>query len=568
MFKQWLTLADRAIEAGPAGLDNSLYRALAARFHAGPILPGIDLKAMLKIAQFAVNMRVIPEARTAGRNGIPQHILDRKNQPFQLLARNFLRLPLWIDPGTEQGFGDIDITKPGHQFLVKQRSFHIGLSPLQPFLQMVQMKFIAERFRSDAREQRVRPKLILFRECHQTESSGIVENNPGAFVGYKNNMIMLAERAPVLSTAQHHPARHTEMNNQDRPAFRLNQQVFCAATHPDDSLAFQPGGKVRRQGPAQIGPSCRNLDKPSSLKHGDKTLTHRFDFGKFRHKSPICAGAAQTAGLWSHRIKRDHRMTGKTPQAAKTAARTEETHFGFQTVAAGDKSGLVRSVFDSVANRYDLMNDVMSGGLHRLWKTSLIDQLRPFPEMAHLDVAGGTGDIAFRTLAALKGKKADITVCDINREMLQVGKKRAAKKGCADKIDWLCADAESLPLPSRSVDAYTIAFGIRNVTHIDRVLSEAFRVLKPGGRFLCLEFSHLAIPGFDRLYEAYSFRLIPALGQWITKDRESYQYLVESIRRFPDQAHFTAMIREAGFERVTCRNLSGGIVALHAGWRI
>lgn len=242
----------------------------------------------------------------------------------------------------------------------------------------------------------------------------------------------------------------------------------------------------------------------------------------------------------------------------------QNVDFGFRRVMASEKPRLVRAVFDSVADRYDLMNDLMSGGIHRLWKAAMIDWLRPRPGMHLLDVGGGTGDIAFRFRDAGGG---EVTITDINHEMLKVGRKRAEAEQRNAGLTWLCADAERLPVADASVDAYTIAFCIRNVTHIDRVLSEARRVLKPGGRFLCLEFSRVVLPVMDRLYDSYSFRVLPAIGQVITGNAEAYRYLAESIRRFPPQDRFARMIGEAGLDLVRYRNLSGGIAALHSAWR-
>jgi len=248
----------------------------------------------------------------------------------------------------------------------------------------------------------------------------------------------------------------------------------------------------------------------------------------------------------------------------------DDTSFGFRTVAADDKARLVRDVFDSVAARYDLMNDLMSGGIHRLWKSAMIDWLMPRPGLRMIDVAGGTGDIAFRIRERLEaaGGAGDILVCDINERMLRVGRNRAVDRGYLDGLEWICADAESLPLPDASVEAYTIAFGIRNVTHVDRALREAFRVLKPGGRFLCLEFSRVEQPWLERVYDAYSFQIVPRIGEAVVGDADSYRYLVESIRRFPNQSRFAEMMTEAGFGQVKWRNLSGGIAAIHSAWRI
>ena len=253
-----------------------------------------------------------------------------------------------------------------------------------------------------------------------------------------------------------------------------------------------------------------------------------------------------------------------------------KTHFGFREVAEEDKAPLVRRVFDSVAPRYDLMNDLMSAGIHRLWKSALIAEIAPRPGELLLDVAGGTGDIATRYLDAARRKRAGATavadtraiICDINGEMLSVGRDRAIDSGHLDGLAWVAGDAEHLPVGSHSVDVYTIAFGLRNVTHIDAALTEARRVLKPGGRFFCLEFSRVVLPMLDKLYDLYSFSILPQLGHWVAGDREAYQYLVESIRRFPPQDELARRLGDAGLARVRVRNLSGGVAAIHAAWRL
>ncbi len=243
------------------------------------------------------------------------------------------------------------------------------------------------------------------------------------------------------------------------------------------------------------------------------------------------------------------------------------TSFGERAVEPDEKERLVRQVFERVAGRYDLMNDLMSGGIHRLWKEALIDWLYPRPGMHLLDLAGGTGDIAFRLLRRLEGR-ARVSLCDLQHEMVAVGRDRALDAGWLNEIEWIVGDAQALPFAARRFDAVTIAFGIRNVTYIDRALREAHRVLRPGGRFLCLEFSRVVIPLLDRLYDAYSFSVVPLLGRLVVGDADSYRYLVESIRRFPDQETFASLMRDAGFARVSWRNLSGGIAAIHSGWRI
>ena len=252
-----------------------------------------------------------------------------------------------------------------------------------------------------------------------------------------------------------------------------------------------------------------------------------------------------------------------------TAAGGMETSYGFKSVGPGDKQPLVNEVFHKVANRYDLMNDLMSAGLHRLWKDAMVTWLNPPKRRGWtvLDVAGGTGDIAFRLVDASHGN-AHATVLDINGSMLSVGRDRAEKKGLSGNTDFVEANAEELPFADSTFDAYTIAFGIRNVPRIDVALSEAFRVLKPGGRFLCLEFSEVEMPLLDKVYEAWSFNAIPQIGKMVTGDGEPYSYLVESIRKFPNQQNFASMITRAGFERVSFRNYSGGIAALHSGWKL
>jgi demethylmenaquinone methyltransferase / 2-methoxy-6-polyprenyl-1,4-benzoquinol methylase len=259
----------------------------------------------------------------------------------------------------------------------------------------------------------------------------------------------------------------------------------------------------------------------------------------------------------------------------------ENTHFGFQQVALGDKQARVDDVFHSVARRYDLMNDLMSGGLHRAWKGVLVTALNPpkaraspdSPAMrgaqpfALLDLAGGTGDVAFRAIEA-GGTDLRATVVDINADMLDVGRARAGERGLDDAITFVEGNAEALPFPDRSYDAVTVAFGIRNVPRIEAALKEAHRVLRIGGRFLCLEFSTVDVPGLDALYDFYSFNVIPALGRAVTDDEAAYRYLVESIRRFPRPEAFSDMMRSAGFARVSFQRMTGGIVALHSGWRL
>ena len=242
------------------------------------------------------------------------------------------------------------------------------------------------------------------------------------------------------------------------------------------------------------------------------------------------------------------------------------THFGFQTVDEDQKAGMVHGVFTNVASKYDIMNDAMSLGIHRLWKDAMMDWLAPRPGQNLLDVAGGTGDISFRFLD--RAPSATATVLDMTESMLVEGRRRAEADARAAQLDWVVGDAMALPFEANSFDVYTISFGIRNVTRIEDALAEAFRVLRPGGRLMVLEFNQIPNDLMQKVYDLYSFQVIPRLGQAIAGDRDSYQYLVESIRKFPDQETFAGMIRSAGFGNVKYRNLSMGIAALHSGWKL
>lgn len=266
-------------------------------------------------------------------------------------------------------------------------------------------------------------------------------------------------------------------------------------------------------------------------------------------------------------------MTNQTPPPSGD----ETVSFGFEDVTPDEKISRVKGVFRSVASKYDLMNDLMSAGVHRVWKTMTMDRLNPQPGETFLDVAGGTGDLSLaflkraNTHAARRGLhhiKANAIVCDINDAMLGSGRERDEVQRVADQLDWVCGDAMALPMTDNSVDALAIAFGIRNVADMDQAFREFRRVLKPGGRFACLEFSHMTADALQQAYDAYSFNVIPRLGDWIAGDAPSYQYLVESIRRFPRQDEVLKRIEAAGFSNVSCSNYSGGIAALHFGWAI
>ncbi|MGR3625056.1 MAG: bifunctional demethylmenaquinone methyltransferase/2-methoxy-6-polyprenyl-1,4-benzoquinol methylase UbiE [Limimaricola sp.] len=258
----------------------------------------------------------------------------------------------------------------------------------------------------------------------------------------------------------------------------------------------------------------------------------------------------------------------KAPQRHGTRPLSDDqtTHFGYQTVREDEKAERVRGVFTSVASRYDVMNDVMSGGVHRLWKDAMMDWLAPRRGQRLLDVAGGTGDVSFRFLK--RAGEGHATVCDLTESMLVEGRKRAEAERLEDSLDWVVGDAMALPFPDNSFDVYTISFGIRNVTRLQKALDEAYRVLRPGGRLMVLQFSQIPNELMQKAYDLYSFNVIPAMGQMIAGDRDSYQYLVESIRRFPNQDTFLEMLRQAGFGQAKYRNLTMGVACLHSGWKL
>jgi len=244
----------------------------------------------------------------------------------------------------------------------------------------------------------------------------------------------------------------------------------------------------------------------------------------------------------------------------------QTTHFGFETVPEAQKAGKVQNIFNSVASKYDIMNDVMSAGIHRIWKEAMMDWLAPRPGQKLIDVAGGTGDVSFKFLK--RSGSGHATVLDITENMLIEGRKRADADKIPDSLDWIVGDAMFLPFADNTFDVYTISFGIRNVTRPQEALNEAFRVLRPGGRLMVLEFSQIPVPLVQKAYDLYSFNVIPTMGKLIANDRSSYQYLVESIRKFPDQETFLSMLQNAGFKNNNYRNLSLGIAALHSGWKI
>ena len=345
------------------------------------------------------------------------------------------------------------------------------------------------------------------------------------------------------------------------------QEIFRAPVERLDLSPGQPLGETLGKGKAQIFPPLFDPRERIPDKDRLKAPSHGLNLRKLWHR-PYRNAEEAPLRCNNSLILALRLLSPRMSEDLKESAGKASASFGFASVAKGAKQGLVNEVFARVARNYDLMNDLMSGGLHRLWKSDFVSWLAPPKSGVRyvlLDVAGGTGDIARKVLEA-SGHGARAVICDISAEMMEAGRARAA--GVGDRLAFVQGNAEALPFCDRSFDAYTIAFGMRNLTRMEAGIAEAYRVLKPGGRFLCLEFSSVEVPLLDTLYDAYSFNAIPTLGSLVAGDSASYRYLVESIRRFPDQKSFTRLIENAGFERARYRNLTGGIAAIHSAWRL
>ncbi len=416
------------------------------------------------------------------------------------------------------------------------------------------MEIGAERFRAEARQQRMARQVVVGDQVHESEAARIMKGNRRTIIGVDSQVVVHAGGRMAIERSDPERAGHAEMRQPNETVVEGDQQKLGSPVYADDAATLEAAGEPFRQREAQIGTARLHMHEAMPCQHRFKAATYGFDFGKFGHGGKVARSPSFRYGRAT--------MSPPSPRPPREEA---ETHFGYRTVAESEKATLVKSVFERVAPRYDLMNDLMSGGIHRLWKAAMIDWLNPQASMRLLDVGGGTGDIAVRFLDRGGGS---VVVVDINEEMLTVGRDRAIDRGRLAEIAWLCGDAERLPIADASVDAYTTAFCLRNVTHIPAALREARRVLKPGGHFLCLEFSRVALPVLDRLYDAYSFTVLPALGRVVAGDTDAYRYLAESIRRFPAQQPFARMIAESGLQRVRYRSLSGGIAAIHSAWRI
>ena len=389
---------------------------------------------------------------------------------------------------------------------------------------------------------------------HEPEAARIAKPD-GARIQLEIHVVMRPRRRQVVAEDDH-PSRHAQVYDECPAVIQCNEDVLGPPSHMQNPAVFKARRHMVWKGNSEIPAPDDGTRDRCAFHRRRQPPAHGFNFGQFGHGNKVAVSGGFRYGPL---------MAKQPPGTQGESASGQTASFGFRDVGADEKPGMVRAVFDSVSARYDLMNDLMSGGIHRLWKGALLDRIKPRPGAHLLDVGGGTGDIAFRFLERGGGS---VTVCDINRNMLEAGRDRGLDHGILREVTWICGDAERLPIPDGSVETFATAFCFRNVTDLPAALSEARRVLRPGGRFLCLEFSKVILPALAEFYDAYSFRVLPALGELVANDREAYRYLAESIRRFPDQAEYETMIRAAGLDMVKHTNLSGGIAAIHEGWRI
>ncbi len=483
-----------------------------------------------------------------------------------------------------QGFAHVDIAKASNEPLVQQRRFQGRAFTCERLRQHLAVHEIAQRLDAKVSKKRMLLEIGSRRDVHEAKAPGIVINDARARREMKDNVIVRGVLGPVVVEGAGHQrlvsldakrSTHAQMHDQRGAIIEVADQVLGPTPQRIDAPACQASLEISRKREAQIRAPLLHGDNRRSAHGGIESPANSLDFWKFRHVSQMwrCHMDRREA---SHYIAiARHRRYGPPPPEMNMPTNQHhdtpapEADFGYRKVRLEQKQGLVNDVFHAVASRYDLMNDLMSAGLHRPWKDHLVSMVNPSHTrpFRHLDVAGGTGDVAFR-VAEAGGPATQVTVADINAAMLQVGRERAERLRLDDRVEFAEINAESLPFPDNHFDAYTIAFGIRNVPRRELALREARRVLKRGGRFLCLEFSDVDVPVLDAIYRAYSFTVIPAVGKAVTGDGEPYRYLVESIARFPTADAFRDEVTAAGFQRSDFTKLTGGVVAIHSGWKL
>ena len=442
-----------------------------------------------------------------------------------------------MDSGPVERLANVNIAEAGDDALIEKEELDRRSTTLKALLQVANVE--VQRFRTERLERGPFRKFRRSFQVERPETPRIVERDPPPLVRLDDEMVVLLDLGRIDAPAP----GHSEVEDEGVTAVRVDQPVFGPAPKAGHARPRKALTEIDRHRSAQIRPTRLDACNPMSLEHAFQAANGGLDFGKLWHRAAIWRTAAKPA-------------RGARPMS-------DQVNFGDELVSPEEKTRRVGAVFSSVARRYDVMNDLMSAGMHRLWKDRFVNRVKPRSGEHILDMAGGTGDIAFRMVR----RGARVTVSDINADMLEVGKQRAGQLGLTG-LEWKVENAETLTFGDGIFDAYTIVFGIRNVTDIPAALREAHRVLKRGGRFYCMEFSSSDWPGFANLYEAWASSVIPRIGKVIADDEASYRYLVESIRRFPRPEAFRRMVAEAGFVRASAEPMLGGLVTIHSGWKI
>ena len=533
----------------PAGAGH-----VAIAVGAGLALPVVDLEAVLEITEPAIRRGVIAKGRTAGRDRLQQRLPDRRRQTPGPLAGDRPRPALGRNARPVQALADVNVAEPGNHPLIEQGHFDRPALAGERRIQRHGVEAVSQRIGSQMGEQFVIIQFFGLDQGHEPEAAGIAKPD-GARIQLEIHVVMRPRRRQAVAE-NGHPSRHAQVYDQCPPVIQCDEDVLGPPPQIQNPAVFKARRHTIGKGNPEIPAPDHGARDRCAFHRRRQPPAHGFNLWQFGHGNKVAVSGGFRYGPL---------MAKQPPGTQGESASGETASFGFRDVGADEKPAMVRAVFDSVSARYDLMNDLMSGGVHRLWKGALLDRVKPRPGAHLLDVGGGTGDIAFRFLERGGGS---VTVCDINRSMLEAGRDRGLDHGVLGEVTWICGDAEQLPFADGSVETFATAFCFRNVTDLPAALSEARRVLRPGGRFLCLEFSRVILPVLSELYDAYSFRVLPALGELVANDREAYRYLAESIRRFPGQAEYETLIRAAGLDMVRHTNLSGGIAAIHEGWRI
>lgn len=487
---------------------------------------------------------MIAQGRAAGLDRLAKHLADGLRQFRRSRALHRRRLAPRRQTGDVQGFAGVDVADACDHLLIEQGRLHRRVAAPQTVGENRARKRFGDGLRPQMPDQRMRRQPLPVGQHHEAEAARVRESDDRTVADLEHDVFVRRvpdRRSRTARGIDNDPSRHSEMGKQHGVVVELADEIFRPPPQTNQRAPLQAAGEIRRHGSPEIRTAHEDaLDAPP-FHDRRQSAANRFDFGQFRHGATVATN------------RRPRYLSGMD---------AEDYRFGFRRVGESEHAGLVRGVFDSVAGRYDLMNDLMSGGLHRLWKSALLDRAGRRGRL--VDIAGGTGDIA----AGFIGRGGGATICDISERMLQAGLDRALDRGITEGPPRVCGDASDLPFRDGCAEICTIAFGLRNVTRRRAALAEMRRILTFGGHFLCLEFSPAVLPILKPLYDAYSFRVLPWLGACVAGNADAYLYLAESIRRFPGPDALTTELRAAGFGNVTQTSLTGGIVWLHSGWRV